>query len=173
MWRIGLWLTLLIGGCGSISFVTSSTGVEGETRDGPASQASPDTLPTTDPAADEAAADRPGSVVTISEFGSTGGAQHVPVPSADPLGPVPTRPDSSIFGFNVSDPLGPAEADAYALGFELFELGLLGELLPWFPDDESMGLMSPEPSGSSVSYLEQVCRDSGIPEFYCRRLYGY
>ena len=68
-----------------------------------------------------------------------------------------------------SSPVPPSPND---LGFPLSDMALFPELLSSFVDGLLLDILQPSVPQSGPSFLEQLCRDSDIPDFRCRQLYA-
>ena len=116
---------------------------------------SPDALPATDD-----------QVVTAVDQAEPGDAIDAPEPVVMPA-PASPAPNPTA-----SDPETSTPAPAIDLGFPLSDIALFPDYLSLFVDGLVLDLLPPTTSTGSVSYLEQLCRDTGIPDHRCRQLYG-
>lgn len=71
-----------------------------------------------------------------------------------------------------ADSNNPAPLLPENLGFPLSDIVLFPDLLSVFVDDLLLDLLQPSNPHHEISFLEQLCRDSDIPDFRCRQLYG-
>lgn len=70
------------------------------------------------------------------------------------------------------DPSSAVPSPMSDLGFPLSDLALIPDLLSSFVDGLLLDMLQPSIPQSNLSFLEQLCRDSDIPDFRCRQLYG-
>jgi len=90
---------------------------------------------------------------------ATGTPEPAVVPAPPPPAPTPSEPETAT----------PPPID---LGFPLSDIALFPDYLSLFVDGLVLDLLQPTVPTGGVSHLEQLCRDSGIPDHRCRQLYG-
>lgn len=118
------------------------------------------------PAAPEVS--REGTSRDASEMVS-GDASRADATSADTAAPDAHVPVVVQAPIETSVPVSPPQTES---GFPWSDPALLPDYLSLFVDGLLLDELQPSVPSSGFTYLELLCRDTGIPEHRCRQLYG-
>ena len=118
--------------------------------------------PVDDPAPDAAPTESP----TPTEPETTN-SDTLDIPAQEPTVPdtPPSAEESTDAPVNQSPVVDP-------LGYPYFGTDDYDDLLSLYFDGMLLDMFAPTDPDDSFTYLEQLCRDGDLPDYYCRRLYG-